>query len=61
MKAIEFIGAAVQVLLYTYKLASPRKAFYLTTFFSMYTYITNVFCAKKRVGHACICPRMVTS
>ena len=23
--------------------------------------ITNVFCAKKRVGHACICPRMVTS
>ena len=22
--------------------------------------ITNVFCAKKRVGHACICPRMVT-
>ena len=23
--------------------------------------ITNGFCAKKRVGHACICPRMVTS
>ena len=22
--------------------------------------ITNVFCAKKRVGHACICPRMIT-
>ena len=22
--------------------------------------ITKVFCAKKRVGHACICPRMVT-
>ena len=22
--------------------------------------ITNVFCAKKRVGHACICPRMDT-
>ena len=22
--------------------------------------ITNVFCAKKRVGHACTCPRMVT-
>jgi len=21
--------------------------------------ITNVFCAKKRAGHACICPRMV--
>ena len=21
--------------------------------------ITNVFCAKKQVGHACICPRMV--
>ena len=23
--------------------------------------IPNVFCAKKRVGHACICPRMVTA
>ncbi len=22
--------------------------------------ITNVFCAKKLVGHTCICPRMVT-
>jgi len=21
---------------------------------------TNVFCAPKQVGHACICPRMVT-
>ena len=23
--------------------------------------ITNVLCAKRRVGHACICPRMVTA
>ena len=23
--------------------------------------ITNVFCAKKWVGHACICPRMVSN
>jgi hypothetical protein len=27
---------------------------------SLKTGITNVSCAKKRVGHACICPRMVT-
>ena len=46
-----------------YKLAWPRKAFFLATFFSISfnMNITNVFCAKKQVGHACICPRMVTS
>ncbi len=42
----------------TYKLAAPRKAFYLATFFSN---MTNAVCAKTRVGHACICPRMVTA
>ena len=32
---------------YIYKLASPRKAFYLATFFSLGP-ITNVFCAPKK-------------
>ena len=36
------------------KLAWPRTAFFLATFFSIY--LTNVFCAKKRVGHACNAP-----
>ena len=39
-----------------YKLAAPRKGFFCHLFLN----ITNVFCAKKQVGHACICPRMVT-
>ena len=40
--------------------SSPRqeKLFIWPPFFLIY--ITNVFCAKKRVGHACICPKMVT-
>ena len=37
----------------------PKKRFLFGhLFFNII--ITNVFCAKKRVGHACICPRMVT-
>ena len=36
---------------------SPKKSFLFGPFFFN---ITNVFCAKKGVGHACICPRMVT-
>ena len=43
---------------YKLKLAAPRGYHYLATFFSIY--ITNVVCTKTRVGHACICPRMVT-
>ena len=43
---------------YKLKLAAPRGYHYLATFFSIY--IRNVFCTKTRVGHACICPRMVT-
>ena len=35
-----------------------EKLFIWPPFFQIY--ITNVFCAKKRVGHACICPMMVT-
>ena len=35
----------------------PKKSFLFGPFFFN---ITNVFCAKKWVGHACICPRMVT-
>jgi len=35
----------------------PKKRF---LFGHLFLNITNVFCAKKRVGHACICPRMVT-
>ena len=29
----------------------------LSLFGHLFFNITNVFCAKKRVGHACICPR----
>ena len=41
-----------------YKLAAggAKKSFLFGHLF----YMTNVFCAKKRVGHACICSRMVT-
>jgi hypothetical protein len=35
----------------------PKNSF---LFGHLFFNITNVFCAKKRVGHACICPRMVT-
>ena len=35
----------------------PKKSF---LFGHIFSHITNAFCAKKRVGHACICPRMVT-
>ena len=35
----------------------PKKSF---LFGPLFFNITNVFCAKKWVGHACICPRMVT-
>ena len=35
----------------------PKKRF---LFGHLFFNITNVFCAKKRVGHACICSRMVT-
>ena len=35
-----------------------KKSFF---FGHLFFNITNVFCAKKRVRHACICPRMVTS
>ena len=43
-----------------YKLAAgrPKKRFLFGHLF--FEYKTNVFCAKKRVGHACVCPRMVT-
>ena len=37
----------------------PKKRF-LLLFGHLLLNITNVFCAKKRMGHACICPRMVT-
>ena len=41
-----------------YKLALPRSYLYLATFWFK---ITDVSCAKKRLGHACICPTtMVT-
>ena len=58
-----------------YKLALPSKGIYLAIFFSIHAYldkklhililpssfnITDVCCAKKRVGHACICSRMDT-
>ena len=36
----------------------PSKKRFL--FGHLFLNITNVFCAKKWVGHACICPRMVT-
>ena len=35
----------------------PKKRF---LFGHLLLNITNVFCAKKRMGHACICPRMVS-
>ena len=35
----------------------PKKMF---LFGHLFLNITNVLCAKKRLGHACICPRMVT-
>ena len=38
----------------------PKKRFFIWPPFFQYVHITNVFCAKKRVGHACICPRMDT-
>ena len=37
----------------------PKKRFSFGYLF-LNINITNVFGAKKRVGHACICPRMVT-
>ena len=37
----------------------PQEKKYL--FGHLFLNMTNVFCAKKRVGHACICPRMVTA
>ena len=41
----------------TIQAGRPKKRFLFGHFFFN---ITNVFCAKKWVGHACICPRMVT-
>ena len=40
------------------KKSKRRKSF---LFGHLYFNITNIFCANKRVGHACICPRMVTA
>ena len=37
----------------------PKKMFLFVHLF-LNINITNVFCAKKRVGDACICPRMVS-
>ena len=36
-----------------------KKSFFF--FGHLFFNITNVFCAKQRAGHTCICPRMVTS
>ena len=36
----------------------PKKRF---LFGHLFLNTTNVFCAKKQVGHACICPRRVTA
>ena len=43
-----------------YRLGSPRLGKTGFLFGHLFFNITDVFCAKKRVGHACICPRMVT-
>ena len=40
---------------FNYKLPCQEKLFIWPPFFQ---YLTDVFCAKKRAGHACICPRM---
>ena len=37
---------------------AKKKFLFGRTFFSIF--ITNVFCAEMRVGHACICPRTDT-
>ena len=42
---------------YNLQAGRPKKRF---LFGHLFFNITNVFCAKKRVGHACICPRVVT-
>ena len=42
---------------YSLQAGRPKKSF---LFGPCFFNITNVFCAKKWVGHACICPRMVT-
>ena len=41
----------------TVQAGRPKKRF---LFGHLFLNLTNVCCAKKRVGHACICPRMVT-
>ena len=56
----QFIRCAVMrayVLQYVQAGLAKKSFFFGHLFFN----ITNVFCAKTRVGHACICPRMVTS
>ena len=45
------------IFIYDVQAGRPKKRF---LFGHLFLNITNVFCAKKRVGHACICPRMVT-
>ncbi len=36
----------------------PKKSY---LFGHLFFNITNAFCAKTKLGHACICPRMVTA
>ena len=43
--------------IYQYLIQVAKKRF---LFGPLFFNITNVFCAKTWVGHACICPRMVT-
>ena len=40
--------------------SSTLRFLFLFAFGHLFLNVTNVFCDKKRVGHACICPRMVT-
>ena len=56
MKAIEFIGGCTGTTIYLQARLAKKSFLFDHLFFN----ITNVFCAKKRVGHACICPRMDT-
>ena len=51
-------GKVMKSYVYVLQAGLAKKSFF---FGHLFFNITNVFCAKTRVGHACICPRMVTS
>ena len=51
-----YVGILCTYLFWSTSSLGQEKLFFGHLFFNR----TNVFCAKKRVGHACICPRMVT-